>query len=502
MDTKGLKMKGISMEFPGVKALDGVDFSVNKGEVHALIGANGAGKSTLMKVLAGVYHNTAGEIFIDGQKIDINNPMDAKKHGIVIVYQEVDTALIPYLSVAENIMMDYLIGEQKRLFIDWKKIHKEAKEAMRKLGLDIDVSKLVSELTLSEKQMVLIGRAVFHKAEYLILDEPTAPLSVEETNRLFAIVETVKKRGVSVIFISHRLDEIFKICEKITILRDGQLVGNYDVKSETIDSVVEKMLGRKLEATFPKHDVKIGEKIFEVRNLSGEGGVNNVNMHVNAGEIVGISGLVGAGKTELVKLLFGAAQIHDGEIVLNGKSVNPKTPSKAVKSGFAMVPEERRREGVLVKESIETNATLPTLNMYCGGPFMNAGQIRESALNTIKTVGVKATSEKQLVAKLSGGNQQKVAIGKWLISDADIFMFDEPTKGVDVGSKAEIYNLIGGLVANKKGVLYATCEFSEILGLTDRVYVMYNGTIAAELITKNTNEEELLLYSAGGGRDE
>ncbi|MDC7127003.1 MAG: sugar ABC transporter ATP-binding protein [Spirochaetales bacterium] len=502
MNSKGLKMKGISMEFPGVRALDGVDFSVEKGEVHALIGANGAGKSTLMKVLSGVYQNTAGDIFIDGEKIEIHNPMDAKNHGVVIVYQEVDTALVPHLTVAENIMMDYLIGDQKKLFIDWKMIQREAKSALKNLGLNLDVNKLVSELTLSEKQMVLIGRAVFHKAEYLILDEPTAPLSVEETNKLFEIVETVKKQGVSVIFISHRLDEIFRICERITVLRDGQLVGSYNVKTETIDSIVEKMLGRKLEATFPKHDVEIGGKLFEVRQLSGEGGVNNVNMHVNKGEIVGLSGLVGAGKTELVKLLFGATQKYEGEVVLNGKVVAPKNPAQAVKTGFALVPEERRREGILVHESIETNSTLPTLEKYCNGAFINHNQIRESAINTIKTVGVKAPNEKQLVSKLSGGNQQKVAIGKWLISDADIFMFDEPTKGVDVGSKAEIYNLIGGLVANKKGVIYATCEFSEILGLTDRVYVMYNGTIAAELVTKNTNEEELLLYSTGGGRNE
>lgn len=502
MDAKGLEMKGISMEFPGVMALDGVDFSVKKGEVHALIGANGAGKSTLMKVLSGVYKNSAGEIFINEQKIEIQNPMDAKKNGIVIVYQEVDTALIPHLSVAENIMMDYLISEQKSLFIDWNMIQREATETMNKLGLKIDVNKLVSELTLSEKQMVLIGRAVFHRAEYLILDEPTAPLSVEETDRLFKIVETVKKRGVSVIFISHRLDEIFKICERITVLRDGQLVGVYDTKNQTLDSIVEKMLGRKLENTFPKHDIEIGGKIFEVRHLNGEGGINDVNMHVNAGEIVGISGLVGAGKTELVKLLFGATQRYKGEVVLNGKSVAPKTPAAAVKEGFALVPEERRREGILVNESIETNATLPTLEKYCRGPFMNGGMIKESAIKTIKTVGIKAPNEKQLVAKLSGGNQQKVALGKWIISDAEVFLFDEPTKGVDVGSKAEIYKLIGGLVAKKKGVLYATCEFSEILGLTDRVYVMYNGTVAAELVTKNTNEEELLLYSTGGGRDE
>ncbi len=502
MNSSGLMMKGISMEFPGVKALDKVDFSVNKGEVRALIGANGAGKSTLMKVLAGVCRNTAGEIFINGEKIELHSPMDAKKHGIVIVYQEVDTALIPYLSVAENIMMDYLTGKKQGLFIDWKKIQTEAEKALSKLGLNIDVNKLVSDLSLSEKQMVLIGRAVFHKADYLILDEPTAPLSVEETNKLFEIVETVKRRGVSVIFISHRLDEIFRICETITVLRDGQLVGNYDVQSETIDSVVEKMLGRKLEATFPKHDIQIGKKILEVRQMKGEGGIHNINMHVNAGEILGISGLVGAGKTELLKLLFGAARCDEGEILLNGKKVNSKTPAQAVKRGFALVPEERRREGILVQESIETNVTLPVLARYCRGSFINNGALKESAENTIKTVGIKATGGKALVANLSGGNQQKVAIGKWLISDADIFMFDEPTKGVDVGSKAEIYNLIGNLVADRKGVIYTTCEFSEILGLTDRVYVMYNGTIAAELVTKNTDEEELLLYSAGGGRNE
>ncbi|MBF9017962.1 MULTISPECIES: sugar ABC transporter ATP-binding protein [unclassified Oceanispirochaeta] len=502
MDSKGLMMKGISMDFPGVKALDGVDFSANKGEVHALIGANGAGKSTLMKILSGVYVKTSGEIFINGQKLDIQNPMDAKKNGIVIVYQEVDTALIPYLTVAENIMMDYLITEQKSLFIDWRKIQGEAKEAMNKLGLDIDVNRLVSDLTLSEKQMVLIGRAVFHKAEYLILDEPTAPLSVEETDKLFEIVETVKKRGVSVIFISHRLDEIFKICERITVLRDGKLVGDYDIKTETIDTIVEKMLGRKLESTFPKHDITVGGKIFEVRHISGDGGINDVNMHVNAGEIVGVSGLVGAGKTELMKLLFGASKRYEGEVAIHGNLIAPKSPAAAVKKGLALVPEERRREGIIVQESIETNATLPTLKKYCNGVFMNRSLLKKSSCETIEMVGIKAPNEKVQVSKLSGGNQQKVAIGKWIISDAEIFMFDEPTKGVDVGSKAEIYKLIGGLVAKDKGVIYATCEFSEILGLTDRVYVMYNGTIAAELITKNTNEEELLRYSTGGGRDE
>jgi simple sugar transport system ATP-binding protein len=262
--------------------------------------------------------------------------------------------------------------------------------------------------------------------------------------------------------------------------------------------VVEFLLGKKLENTYPKVDASIGEKVFEVKNFSGTGGINNVNIHVKSGEIVGLAGLVGGGKTELCKLLFGEGIKSSGEVVLNGKSLKLKSPSQAVKEGFALVPEERRKEGILVHESIETNITLPTLSDYCKVSFMSRGKIKKSALSTIKKVGVKTPNEKQLVANLSGGNQQKVAIGKWLLSEAEVFIFDEPTKGVDVGSKAEIYALIGELVKNGKSVIYATCEFNEILGLTDRTYVMYNGTVAKELITKETDEEELLYYSAGG----
>ncbi|MFP4697706.1 MAG: sugar ABC transporter ATP-binding protein [Eubacteriales bacterium] len=497
-----LQMKGISKTFPGVKALQNVDFEVAKGEVHALIGANGAGKSTLMKVLAGAYPNYDGEIYINGEKIAINNPIDAKKNGIVIVYQEVDTALVPHLTVAENIMMDHIISEQKDVFMNWKQIKKIAKEEIKTVGLDINVNRLVSDLTLSEKQMVLIGRAVCQKAKFLILDEPTAPLSVEETKKLFQIVNNLKNDGMSVVFISHRLDEVFQICEKITVLKDGQLVGNYTSSDMTIDKVVEKMLGKKLDNTFPKIEADIKDVLFEVKDLSGTGGVNNVDLQVKAGEIVGLAGLVGGGKTELCKLLFGEGNISNGEISLKGKKINPKTPTHAVRKGLALVPEERRKEGILVHESIETNITLPTLEKYCRNSFMQKKKIKKISIENIKKIGVKTPNEKQLVANLSGGNQQKVAIGKWLLSDADIYIFDEPTKGVDVGSKAEIYSLIGELVSKGKGVIYASCEFNEILGLSDRVYVMYNGTVAKELITRDTNEEELLYYSAGGKQNE
>ena len=493
-----LKMKNISKAFPGVQALQSVDFNINEGGIHALVGANGAGKSTLMKVLTGVYIKDTGSISIDGEQVEFDNPQDAKDNGITIVYQEVDTALIPYLSVAENIMMDYIIEKETKTFINWNYIRKEAKKILSSLGLDIDVSRLISDLTLSEKQMVLIGRAVSQNAKFLLLDEPTAPLSVEETQKLFEIVRKLQKDGVSVVFISHRLDEVFEICEIVTILKDGELVGTYPVSEMTIETVVEKMLGRKLENSFPKIEAKIGDVLFDVRNLSGTGGINDVNINVKAGEIVGLVGLVGAGKTELCKLLFGAETIYEGKVILSEKDITPKTPAHALSSKLAFVPEERRKEGILVDESIETNVTLPTLSRYTRNSFMQRNSIRKIAQETIERVGVKTPSEKQLVAKLSGGNQQKVAIGKWIISDADVFILDEPTKGVDVGSKADIYRLIGDLVDQGKGVVYATCEFSEILGLTDKVYVMYNGTIIKELVTADTNEEELLYYSAGG----
>lgn len=497
-----LMMKSITKTFPGVRALNEVNFSVGDNEVHALIGANGAGKSTLMKILAGAYPEYEGEIFIDDVAILNKSPIEAKKNGVVIVYQEVDTALVPHLTVAENIMMDAIIDTSQKIFINWKSIYSQAKRELDSVGLDINVNKLVSELTLSEKQMVLIARAVFQKAKFLILDEPTAPLSLEETEKLFTIVNKLKKDGMSIIFISHRLDEVFKISDHITVLRDGSYVGTYPIHEVTIDKIVEKMLGRRLESTFPKVEATIGEELLRVEHLSGTGGINDVNFHLKRGEIIGLAGLVGGGKTELCKLLFGEGNIHEGEIYIRGSAVRIVSPAHAVKEGMALVPEERRKEGILVHEAIDTNLTLPTLSKYCKSIFISRKKIKETSSRLIESVGIKTPNEKQKVANLSGGNQQKVAIGKWLNSDADIYIFDEPTKGVDVGSKAEIYKLIGDLVAAGKGVIYASCEFNEILGLSDRAMVMYKGTIVKELMTQNTEEEELLLYSTGGGHND
>ncbi len=497
-----LDMKGISIEFPGVKALDQVDFSVQSGEIHALVGANGAGKSTLMKILGGAYGHYQGDIYFDGKKVDIRYPADAKALGIDVVYQEVDTALIPYLTVAENIMLDKMANEMKgKHFIRWGDIHRSAQEVMKQVGIQLDTHTLVQDLTLAQKQMVLIARALATNTNFLVLDEPTAPLSQTETEELFRLMrDLAQNQGVGIVFISHRLPEIFEICENITILRDGKVVAETTIDQLTQQKLVELMLGRRFEETYPKMQAPIGDVIFEVRNLNEEyGRVRNVSFSVRSGEIVGITGLVGAGKTELCKTLFGAYPIQSGEILLNGKPLKMKSPHAAVQQGVALVPEERRKEGVLVEEPVFVNLTLPSLDRFTRGPaFVDTRAERATARQVIQDLGIRTPSENQKVAYLSGGNQQKVAVGKWLIADAEIYIFDEPTKGVDVGAKHDIFELIGELAKQGKGVIYASSEIPEILDISDRIYVMYDYAIVKEFETSEATEEAILFYSAGG----
>ena len=498
-----LKMKGISVEFPGVKALSNVDFEMKSGKIHALIGANGAGKSTLMKVLSGVNSHYKGKIFIDGKEEEIRSPKMAKSNGIEIVYQEVDTALIPYLSVAENIMLNSIVNNMgKKQVVNWRQIYIRAEGILKKLNIEINVKKIVSELSLAQKQMVLIARAVVEECRFLILDEPTAPLSNTETKELFRIVrELAQKENVGVIFISHRLHELFEICESITIMKDGRVVANRPIDENiTPKDVVEMMLGRKFDEQFRKKQAEIGDVLLEVCELTEKNNaIKNVSFHVKKGEIVGISGLVGAGKTELCKTLFGAMKQKSGEVKLHGKVLKITNPNHAVKQGIALVPEERRKEGILVEEPIYMNISAVSLKKYCNKVgFVNKSMEKEEARNIIRDLGIKTPSEHQLVKLLSGGNQQKVAVGKWLVSDAEVYIFDEPTKGVDVGAKQDIFELIGRLAQMGKGIIYASCEFNEILGIADRTYVMYDGKIMKELEVSQTSEEELLYYSTGG----
>jgi simple sugar transport system ATP-binding protein len=496
-------MRAISVEFSGVKVLSGVDFSVEGGRIHALIGANGAGKSTLMKALSGVNSHYSGKVFVDGVEQRISSPRKAKELGIEIVYQEVDTALYRNLSVAENIMTNYLVkGMGKKQLVRWDYIYEASKEVLQRLGVNLDVRKSAASLSLAEKQMVLIARAVREKCKFLLLDEPTAPLSHRETENLFSVVRRLSaEEQVGIVFISHRLAELFEICECVTILRDGQVVLDRELGADlSIDAIVEYMLGRRLEENYQKNANHVGDVLLELENLSeSEGRVRDINITVGRGEIVGIAGLVGAGKTELCKTIFGAHRISKGRVKLNNRDITPKSPAQAVRRGLALAPEERRKEGVFVEEPVYTNITITSLNKLLNRiGFVSKGQQKACAGEMTETLGIKTRSVTQTVNLLSGGNQQKTVVAKWLVSDSDVYIFDEPTKGVDVGAKRDIFRLIEDLAAKGKGIIYASCEFQEILAIANRAYIMFDGKIVQEVQVEESSEKELLYYATGG----
>ena len=504
MDRIKLETKRVSIEFPGVKALDDIDFEVTTGEIRAVVGANGAGKSTLMKVLAGANSNYTGEVFLNDKKVEIRTPVDAKKLGIQIVYQEVDTALYPTLSVAENIVQNDMVMGKSGYIVNWNKAYKQGRAALDRLHISrdqVDEHELVQNLSLAQKQMVLIAKAIRSECNFLILDEPTAPLSNTETEELFRIVQHLHKtENIAILFISHRLNEILEICENYTVMRNGKIIDTTPVTGQTTTKeIVEKMLGRAFEENFPKEACEIGEMLFETLHLSGaRGKVKDVSIQVKSGEVVGIAGLVGAGKSELCKTLFGAFKMTDGKIMLKGRELKIANPSGAVKNRMALVPEERRKEGVLVHENVSFNLSAACLSRFCTGPFIRGRRVDANAKRYVEDLGISTPSVRQQVKNLSGGNQQKVAVGKWLAADCDIYIFDEPTKGVDVGAKQDIFHLINQIAKQGHGVIYASCENSELLSLTDRMYVMYNGTVMAELETAKITEDEIMYYSVGG----
>ncbi|HLO12495.1 MAG TPA: sugar ABC transporter ATP-binding protein [Pseudoneobacillus sp.] len=497
MSTNVLQMKGIHKSFSGIPALGNVDFQVRGGEIHALLGANGAGKSTLMKILSGAYEADSGEIFINSHPIIIDSPAAAKTHGIQIVYQEVDVALVPTLTVVENVLLDDQANSSRSLWIQWKKLYKEVQEVLDYLGFSLQLHKKVEELSLAEKQMVLIARAVKQKAKFIIFDEPTAPLSIEETKRLFAIMKRLKDLGVGCIFISHRLPEVFEICDYITVMRDGYKISEESTTKTTIDDVIVNMLGKSFDEEFPKVETTIGAPLLQISNLTN-GKLNNIHLTVNEGEIVSVVGLVGAGKTELSKAIFGAEGIQTGEIVISGEKLKLRQPNIAIEHGVVLVPEERRKEGILVDESVATNLSLPLIKQISKLGWLHRTAEVSLAKEIVDKLSIKIPSLSSPTGVLSGGNQQKVAIGKWLSTNAKIYLFDEPTKGVDVGAKSEIYRLIGQLAQEGKGILYFTCEFSESLGIADRILVMCDGSIVKELSREEATQEKILLYASGG----
>ena len=494
-----LKMTGISLAFPGVQALKQVSFEVKSGEIHALVGANGAGKSTLMKVLSGAETADEGTIRLDGKALSITSPRDAKQIGIDLVQQEVDVALVPYLTVAENICLDLLTDGTMTGLVSQRRYIQRAKEALATLQAEISVKTRVEELRLAEKQLVLIARALVQERRFLILDEPTAPLSQAETSHLFSVVRRLAERGLGIIFISHRLQELYEICDSISVMRDGQLISRHLLTDITKETVVEQMLGRQLTSVAKTSRVN-ATNVLTVESATNAD-VHDISLTVQAGEVVGIAGLVGAGKTELCKALFGDRPFQEGEVRIGGKAHRLRNPQAAIQAGIGLVPEERRKEGILVADSVAENLTAAAAHDFVNRwGLMDRRKEADQASQWVKELGIKVADVKQEVGQLSGGNQQKVAIGKWLLTDVSVLVLDEPTKGVDVGAKQDIYRLIDGLAQQQKGILYATSEWDELLTVTDRIYVMFDGRIVHETKTADTSEETLLWYATGGGQ--
>jgi len=487
-----LQMKGISKRFPGVQALEQVDFDVYPGEVHALVGENGAGKSTLMKILAGIYPKDAGLIILNGDEVEFNDPIEAQKYGISVIYQEFDLA--QNLTVAENILLCREPANSLGL-IKRREFNRIARESLDKLGIVVNPNTLVSHLKVAERQMVAIVKALSFNAKIIVMDEPTSALSEHEIELLFEIIENLRFRDVAVIYISHRLQEITKIADRVTVLRDGRLVGCVSTAEVTTDQIVAMMVGRELKDFFRKEEAQIRDVVLEVEHLEQEGVVHDVSFQLRAGEILGFAGLVGARRTETARLIFGLDQRDSGDIFLNGKLVDIKTPDDAIALGVAYVPEDRKTQGLILSWTLAENTTLPRLSEVSRRGFIDFRAEAAVAQKYVSSLDIKTPSVQQQVMYLSGGNQQKVVIAKWLMTNPKVLILDEPTRGIDVGAKSEIYALMSQLAKQGLGIILISSELPEILGMSDRIIVMREGYVTGELLRDEATEEKVMLYA-------
>jgi rhamnose transport system ATP-binding protein len=490
-----LEAKGIQKSYGGVRALKGVSLELRAGEVHALVGENGAGKSTLIKILTGAVEADAGEIHLRGELISENNPAKSRALGISAIYQQ--PALFPDLSVAENIA---LARDSAHLWrkVDWKSRRARAAELLERVGARTAPDALAGTLSMPEQQLVEIAKALDANACVMIMDEPTASLGDSDTENLFRIVAGLKARGTAVLYISHRFEELFRLADRVTVLRDGNSIATREMQGVTAPELIRMMVGRELDTVFPKHNVEFGETALEVRNLSCRRlGVKRVSLSVRKGEIVGLAGLVGSGRTQFAEALFGLAPIDGGEVLVNGVPVRIDSPAEAVRLGVAYVPEDRRRHGVILEMPIALNTTLASLNKVSTNGLLRLRAERNIAETFKERLGVKASSAQTLARNLSGGNQQKVALARWLMTEPKILILDEPTQGIDVGAKSEIYRLIGELAKDGLAILMISSEMPEILGMSDRVAVMVKGEIAAIMDRKDSTAHAVLELALG-----
>ncbi len=489
-------MRGIRKSFDGTQALKGVDFSACQGEVHAIVGENGAGKSTLMKILAGALQRDAGEILLDGQPAVLKSPFSAHRLGIRAVYQEF--SLVRHLSITENILLGQMPTARVKWMVDWKRAHKLAEEKLAEIGFTgLDVRAQVSSLSVSQQQMVEIAKAAVTQPRIWILDEPSAVLSQEELKRLFELIRQLKERSTLTLYISHRLDEVFKVADRITVLKDGELVGTVLPQDTSDSQLIKMMVGRTLGEFYPHRANRPGDEILSVNALSRQGSFSDVTFSLRGGEIVGLFGLVGSGRTQVARCIFGADRLTGGEICLEGKPVRLSTPHDAVRAGIAFVTEDRKRDGLVMSCSIRDNASLAILHQISRWIMLDTRQRDAMVEGKVRELSVHPAQISRLVKQLSGGNQQKVVLAKWLLSQARVLILDEPTRGVDVATKVEIYRIISDLAERGVGILIISSELPEILGMSDRAIVMRKGQVAGEFKTEQASEESLLACAAG-----
>ena len=484
-----LKMQGIHKHFPGVHALKGVDLDLHEGECLALLGENGAGKSTLIKILGGAHQPEEGTITVDGAPLEIHRPQDALHAGIAIIYQEFNLA--PDLSARENI---FLGQEPSALgILPAKEENRKAKELFQRLGADIDPETPCRDLNVAGQQLVEIAKALATNARILVMDEPSATLSNKEVEGLFDVIRGLKKQGIGIIYISHRLDEIDTICDRATVLRDGEYIATSKVNEIPRDDLIKQMVGRSIEQEFPKEPATLGRTLLSARNLHRGKKVQGVSLEIKSGEILGLTGLVGSGRTETARILFGADKPESGELELEGQPIEFKSPREAIASGVCLLTEDRKSQGLILPQSIRENFGLPNLQKFSNLGWINQQRERESCNDHAQKLLIKMTGIEQKAANLSGGNQQKVVLAKWLERDAKILLFDEPTRGIDVGAKYEIYQLLNKLAAEGKGILMISSELPEVLGMSDRIIVMHEGKVKGEIAdVANATQEDIL----------
>ena len=488
-----LEMRGITKHFPGVTALDGVDFELERGEVHVILGENGAGKSTLIKMLSGAYQPDEGEILFEGEPVRVPSAAVAQGLGISTIYQEFN--LVPQLTVAENVFL----GRQPRRLgiVDRRRMREEARRLLERIKVRVDPDALVSALGVAQRQMVEIAKALSLEARVLIMDEPTASLSGQEVQRLFEIVRGLKQEEVGVIFISHHLEEVTEIGDRVTVLRDGKLVGQVPATTDHSE-LVRMMVGRSIEDQFPRRRPEIGDVLLEVRDLSREGALEEVSLRVRAGEVVGIAGIVGAGRTELARAIFGVDPVDSGEVWVEGRRMERFDPREAKNRGIGFITEDRQRQGIVPPLSVAENLVLASLGKSTSLGLVNRGEQRSRAQKMIDELNIRTPGPEQEVRYLSGGNQQKTVIGKWLLADSRVLIMDEPTRGIDVGAKVEIYELMNELTEQGAGILMISSDLPEVLGMSDRILVMAGGRITGELSGEEATQERVMTLATQG----